>query len=54
MRILLISCFIISFTFGARAQGWMSQGARSGALANNGVTFVDALAFHQMGGSVKG
>lgn len=52
MRILLISCFIISFTFGAIAQGWMSQGARSGALANNGVTFVDALAFHHNPGAL--
>src|SRR5690554_5066463 len=51
MKLLLIG-FFVAFSISINAQGWLSQGARSGALANNGVTFSDVFAFHHNPGAL--
>lgn len=52
MKALLVSIIITFFSLSLTAQGWMSQGARSGALANNGVTFTDVFAYHHNPGAL--
>lgn len=50
-RTLLIFTALI-FAFSLQAQGWMSQSARSSALANSGVSFTDVFAFHHNPGAL--
>lgn len=52
MKLLITTVFSVFLLWSVNAQGWMSQGARSGALANNGVTFVDVFAFHHNPGAL--
>ncbi|WP_146194092.1 PorV/PorQ family protein [Brumimicrobium oceani] len=52
MKTLLTGGFTLLFAFAINAQGWLSQGARSGAMANNGVTFIDAFAYHHNPGAL--
>src|SRR5690554_20432 len=52
MKAILIVCFTLLITFIVNAQGWMSQGARVGSMANNGVTFVDVFSFHHNPGAL--
>ncbi|WP_417265862.1 hypothetical protein [Brumimicrobium sp.] len=52
MKTIIIVAFTLLSAFIVNAQGWMSQGARVGALANNGVTFVDAFSFHHNPGAL--
>lgn len=51
MKILLV-CIVVLFTVTTNAQGWMSQGARVSALGDNGVTFIDAFAYHHNPGAL--
>lgn len=52
MKKLLIGGFTLFFAFTINAQGWLSQGARVGAMANNGVTLVDAFSYHHNPGAL--
>src|SRR5690554_543963 len=52
MRSLLLGVAIFFFAFSINAQGWLSQGARVGAMANNGVTLVDAFSYHHNPGAL--
>lgn len=52
MKTLFTLSFILLCTLGINAQGWLSQGARVGAMANNGVTLVDAFSFHHNPGAL--
>ena len=52
MKTLLIGGFTLFCTFAINAQGWLSQGARAGAMANNGVTLVDAFSYHHNPGAL--
>lgn len=51
MRILL-TIFITVLSATLFAQGWMPQGARNSAMANNGVSFIDVFAFHHNPGAL--
>lgn len=51
MKTLFLSIFLCITTL-LSAQGWMSQGARVSALADNGVTFIDAFAYHHNPGAL--
>ena len=52
MKTLLITGFTLFFAFAVNAQGWLSQGARVGAMANNGVTLIDAFSYHHNPGAL--
>lgn len=52
MKTLLITILALFFAFSINAQGWLSQGARVGAMANNGVTLVDAFSYHHNPGAL--
>jgi hypothetical protein len=52
MKILLLGSFALLFAFTIKAQGWLSQGARVGAMANNGVTLIDAFSYHHNPGAL--
>jgi len=52
MKTLLIGVFTLFFAFAINAQGWLSQGARVGGMANNGVTFIDAFSYHHNPGAL--
>ena len=52
MKSLLIFSFILLCSFTSNAQGWLSQGARVGAMANNGVTLIDAFSYHHNPGAL--
>lgn len=52
MKTLIIGGFALLSAFAVNAQGWLSQGARTGAMANNGVTLIDAFAYHHNPGAL--
>lgn len=52
MKTLLVGILITFSSLSLMAQGWMSQSARSSALANNGVTFADVFAYHHNPGAL--
>src|SRR5690554_1821143 len=52
MKSLLIISFTLFSAFAINAQGWLSQGARVGAMANNGVTLIDAFSYHHNPGAL--
>ncbi|PKR80827.1 hypothetical protein CW751_08655 [Brumimicrobium salinarum] len=52
MKSLLILILALFSASALQAQGWLSQGARVGAMANNGVTLIDAFSFHHNPGAL--
>lgn len=52
MRTLFVGIFFTFLSFSLLGQGWLSQGARSGALANNGVTLTDVFSYHHNPGAL--
>tara|TARA_B100000508_G_scaffold118450_1_gene98536 strand:- start:51579 stop:52418 length:840 start_codon:yes stop_codon:yes gene_type:complete len=53
MNTTLLTGFICLFlTLQTTAQGWLPQGARSAALGESSVTFVDAFSFHHNPGAL--
>ncbi|WP_107038057.1 PorV/PorQ family protein [Brumimicrobium mesophilum] len=52
MKTLLITGFTLFFAVAINAQGWLSQGARVAAMANNGVTLIDAFSYHHNPGAL--
>lgn len=52
MKSVLIGSFTLLCAFAVNAQGWLSQGARVGAMANNGVTLIDAFSYHHNPGAL--
>ncbi|RFC55059.1 PorV/PorQ family protein [Brumimicrobium aurantiacum] len=52
MKSLLITVLTFVSICSLNAQGWLSQGARVGAMANNGVTLIDAFSYHHNPGAL--